>query len=148
MLLKLISAIFLIAALFVSGCGDNYRPAETIPFVLGDQALASELLAEMEARGVWYEQIDDTRFLIANPPPDWLVSMANERIRERLPAERSRSFPAAIHARLVPEMRRQGLDFELVSFGGEEWVICSTPGCEEIEGLAREIIAQMRAESE
>ncbi len=120
-----LTALVVVFASIISGCKSEPAAAERVPMPTGNIDLRQQLLSELNRRGIWYNELNESQIEIELESMGVVGDLFDGMIREVLPDDRSISpAPQALPA-LIEALDSEDVDCELVQVFEKDWLVCS-----------------------
>ena len=117
------------------GCSQSPTPTNTIPLVTGHSQITDRIIEELKENNDWYRVINKTTVEIEYPPKQYIIDLTESEINKIVPKGRSRTFPDKLHKDVIRELSSNKINYKLVYFGNDEYIVWDEKDTNTIENI-------------
>ncbi len=129
-------------AILSFGCVAETPTSTLVPMPTGNQEMEQELLVELDDRGIWYRELDDSHIEVENKNTAQIATLFDSIIRNTLPRGRSFSPAPRVFEELSQSLENQGVVCKPVSAFDKEWLVCRNEDMKLVDDTLTEIVTR------
>lgn len=114
------SLLFLI---MTPACGDKSSNTEIVSVETGDVYIGKELRKELDSKSIWYSVESETSINVKKESAEQAIQILNEIGEPLLPANRHASFSGATYEKVIAELEKNGIHFDVIEAFNDKWIV-------------------------